>query len=97
MAEDEENDESFGDFKFASFPNQQQFPSTFVQNNASNSFNATNSTKPFDPFTVSSDPLDNKQTRLVELFHFQSSVKKKMRNLFLVPVIFSPVTVVLVL
>jgi hypothetical protein len=63
MAEDEEDDESFGDFKFASFPNQQQFPSTFVQNNASNSFNATNSTKPFDPFTVSSDPLDKQANK----------------------------------
>ncbi|WJX19507.1 hypothetical protein P8452_09193 [Trifolium repens] len=53
MAEDEEDDESFGDFKFASSPNQ-QFPSTSVQNNG---WNGTNSTKPFDPFTVSPDPL----------------------------------------
>jgi hypothetical protein len=57
MAEDEEDDESFGDFKFASFPNQ-QFPSTSVQNNGFNG--TTNSTKPFDPFTVSSDPLEKR-------------------------------------
>jgi hypothetical protein len=56
MAEDEEDEESFGDFKFASSPNQ-QFPSTSVQNNGWNGFNGTNSTKPFDPFTVSPDPL----------------------------------------
>jgi hypothetical protein len=59
MAEDEEDDESFGDFKFASFPNQ-QFPSTSVENNGWNGFNGTNSTKPFDPFTVSSDPLEKR-------------------------------------
>ncbi|KAK2457350.1 hypothetical protein QL285_004629 [Trifolium repens] len=56
MAEDEEDDESFGDFIFASSPNQ-QFPSTSVQNNGCNGFNSTNSTKPVDPFTVSPDPL----------------------------------------
>ncbi|GAU42796.1 hypothetical protein TSUD_34400 [Trifolium subterraneum] len=56
MAEDEEDDESFGDFKFASFPNQ-SLPSTSVQNNGWGGFNGTNSTKPFDLFTVSSDPL----------------------------------------
>ncbi|CAJ2628679.1 unnamed protein product [Trifolium pratense] len=58
MAEDEEDDESFGDFKFASFSNQ-QFPSTSVQNNGWGGFNGTTTTasKPFDLFTVSSDPL----------------------------------------
>ena len=62
MAEDEEDDESFGDFKFASFPNQSS-PSTSVENhgwgdfvNHSNHINGTISSKPFDPFTITSDP-----------------------------------------
>ncbi|KAL5068716.1 hypothetical protein RYX36_019603 [Vicia faba] len=59
MAEDEEDDESFGDFKFASVPNQ-PLPSTsgwgnFV--NHSNHINGTTVSKPSDPFTVSPDPL----------------------------------------
>lgn len=52
MAEDEEDDESFGDFKFASFPNQ-QFSSTSVD--WGGFVNGGTSSKPFDPFTVSSD------------------------------------------
>ncbi|MCI67822.1 nucleolar GTPase, partial [Trifolium medium] len=56
MAEDEEDDESFGDFKFASFSNQ-QFPSTSIENNGWGGFNGITNSKPFDLFTVSSDPL----------------------------------------
>ncbi|KAJ1387447.1 hypothetical protein SESBI_39969 [Sesbania bispinosa] len=64
MAEEEEDDESFGDFKFASFPNQ-PFPSTSTSNHANplddddwgdfvNHSNQINggSSKPFDPFGV---------------------------------------------
>ncbi|KAI5398502.1 hypothetical protein KIW84_064041 [Lathyrus oleraceus] len=59
MAEDEEDDESFGDFKFASFPNQ-PLPSTSAWGNFanhSNHINGTTVSKPFDPFPVSPDPL----------------------------------------
>jgi len=57
MAEDEEDDESFGDFKFASFPNQ-QFSSTSVD--WGGFVNGGTSSKPFDPFTVSSDPIQKR-------------------------------------
>ncbi|CAK8572430.1 unnamed protein product [Lathyrus sativus] len=59
MAEDEEDDESFGDFKFASFPNQ-SLPSTSAWGNFvnhSNHINGTTVSKPSDPFRVSPDPL----------------------------------------
>ncbi|XP_058760589.1 uncharacterized protein LOC131633927 [Vicia villosa] len=59
MADDEEDDESFGDFKFASFPNQ-SLPSTSAWGNFvnhSNHINGTTTSKPSDPFTVSPDPL----------------------------------------
>lgn len=57
MAEEEEDDESFGDFKFASFPNQ-QFSSTSVD--WGGFVNGGTSSKPFDPFTVSSDPIQKR-------------------------------------
>lgn len=59
MADDEEDDESFGDFKFASYPNQ-PLPSTSAWGNFvnhSNHINGTTTSKPSDPFTVSPDPL----------------------------------------
>lgn len=66
MAEEEEDDESFGDFTFASFPNQ---PLSSTSNhddnpadddwgdfvNHSNQING-GSSKPFDPFVTSPDP-----------------------------------------
>lgn len=67
MAEEEEDDETFGDFTFATFPNQ-PIPSKSNQGNPAdeddgwgdfvNHSNQINngSSKPFDPFVVSTDP-----------------------------------------